>query len=58
MTSTAAVFTERRGRVGYLVLNRPEKRNAISTALKDAADAAITELLADDEVRVTGAEPA
>jgi enoyl-CoA hydratase len=52
MTSTAAVFTERRGRVGYLVLNRPEKRNAISAALKDAADAAITELLADDEIRV------
>jgi enoyl-CoA hydratase len=52
MTDTAAVFTERHGRVGYLVLNRPEKRNAISTALKDAADAAITELLADDEVRV------
>jgi enoyl-CoA hydratase len=52
MTDTAAVFTERRGRVGYLVLNRPEKRNAISTALKDAADEAITELLDDDDVRV------
>ncbi len=46
------VYTERRDRVGYLVLNRPEKRNAISTALKDAADAALDELLDDPEVRV------
>lgn len=48
----APVFTERRDRVGYLVLNRPDKRNAISAALKDAADAALDELLADPAVRV------
>jgi len=50
--SDEIVFTQRRDRVGYLVLNRPEKRNAISAALKDAADAALDELLGDDDVRV------
>ena len=48
----APVFIERRDRVGYLVLNRPDKRNAISTALKEAADTALDELLADADVRV------
>lgn len=52
MTAAPLVLTERRGRVGYLVLNRPEKRNAISAALKDACDAALDELLGDDAVRV------
>ena len=50
--SDEIVFTQRRDRVGYLVLNRPEKRNAISAVLNDAADAALDELLGDDDVRV------
>lgn len=51
-TTPPLVITERRDRVGYLVLNRPEKLNAISSALKDAADEALDELLDDADVRV------
>lgn len=52
MNAKAPVLTEKRDRVGYLVLNRPEKRNAISAALKDAFDAALDQMLEDDQVRV------
>lgn len=52
MTTPPLVLTERRDRVGYLVLNRPDKLNAISAALKSAAEDALDELLDDDEVRV------
>ena len=52
MNAAPLVLIERLERVGYLVLNRPEKRNAISAALKDAFDAALDQLLDDDHIRV------
>ena len=52
MNAAPLVLTERRERVGYLVLNRPEKRNAISAALKDAFDTGLDQLLDDDHIRV------
>ena len=52
MTDSPVIFTEREDRIGYLVLNRPKKHNAISAKLKNAADTAITDLLDDDHVRV------
>jgi enoyl-CoA hydratase/carnithine racemase len=46
------LVTERAGGVGWLTLNRPAKRNALNLALRGALDAALSELAADDEVRV------
>src|SRR5829696_718233 len=43
---------EDRGAVRYLVLNRPEKRNALNSELIRALGAAIEEAAADDSVRV------
>ncbi|HEX2414808.1 MAG TPA: enoyl-CoA hydratase/isomerase family protein [Thermoleophilaceae bacterium] len=48
----ASVGTEDRGGVRHLVLNRPEKRNAMNGALIEALGAAIEEAAADDSVRV------
>ena len=58
---TELLLRERRGAVELLTLNRPEKRNALSTALLDALRGAFTEIAADSEVAVvvvTGADPA
>jgi enoyl-CoA hydratase/carnithine racemase len=46
------VLTEDRGAVRHLVLNRPEKRNALNRELIAALGAAIEEAAADDAVRV------
>ncbi|MDX6740976.1 enoyl-CoA hydratase/isomerase family protein [Actinocorallia sp. A-T 12471] len=43
---------ERRGRVGWLLFNRPEVRNAMNNAMRDELRQAWTELAADPEVRV------
>jgi enoyl-CoA hydratase/carnithine racemase len=48
----ALLLTEDRGGVRHLVLNRPEKRNALSGELIRELGAAIEEAAADDEVRV------
>ena len=47
-----ASATEDRGGVRHLVLNRPDKRNALSGELIRELGAAIEEAAADDEVRV------
>lgn len=47
---TLEVF--RRGRVGWLVFNRPERRNAMNAAMREELRAAWTELAADADVRV------
>jgi enoyl-CoA hydratase len=55
------VIVDREGAVATITLNRPEKRNAISTALMEQLTAAILELDVDAEVRaiiLTGADPA
>jgi enoyl-CoA hydratase/carnithine racemase len=48
----ALLVTEDRGAVRHLVLNRPEKRNALSGELIQQLGAAIEEAAADDDVRV------
>jgi enoyl-CoA hydratase/carnithine racemase len=52
------ILIERRGRVGLVTLHRPEKLNALSSALIDQLDQAIRELDADDDIGaivITGA---
>jgi enoyl-CoA hydratase/carnithine racemase len=48
----ALLLTEDRGGVRHLVLNRPDKRNALNGELIRELGAAIEEAAADDEVRV------
>jgi enoyl-CoA hydratase len=52
------ILVERRGRVGLITLNRPEKLNALNSALVMQLEQAVTQLEADDEIGaivVTGA---
>jgi enoyl-CoA hydratase len=54
------LLTERRDKIAIVTLNRAEKRNALSTALRDEIDLCLGELKADDSVSVaviTGAGP-
>lgn len=54
------LLLEKRDRVALVTLNRPEKRNALSIALRDEIDHCLGELEADDDVSVaviTGAGP-
>jgi len=54
------LLLEKRDKVAVVTLNRPEKRNALSTALRNEIDACLGELEADDSVSVvvvTGAGP-
>lgn len=46
------VITEIKNRVGYVVLNRPEKRNALSPQLVSELTAAIQDFLYDETVKV------
>ncbi|HJP58235.1 MAG TPA: enoyl-CoA hydratase-related protein [Gemmatimonadales bacterium] len=52
MVDDALVLRERRGAVEILTLNRPDKRNALNTALRTALIAALDELAGDVGVRV------
>ncbi len=52
------LLLERRGRVGLVILNRPEKLNALNSLLVDRLEQAFQQLEADDEIGaivVTGA---
>ena len=54
------LLLEKRDKVAIVTLNRPEKRNALSTALRNEIDACLGELEAADSVSVvvvTGAGP-
>lgn len=46
------VLSEVRNRVGYVILNRPEKRNALSPELVSELKRIISGFLADDDVKV------
>ncbi len=47
-----SIRVEKHGRVGYLVFDHPERRNAISAEMWRAIPDAAAQLAADDEVRV------
>jgi enoyl-CoA hydratase len=52
------ILVERRGRVGLVTMNRPEKLNALNSALVTQLEQAVKELEADDDIGaivVTGA---
>ena len=54
------LLTERRDKVALVTLNRPDKRNALSIALRDEIDQCLQELETDDAVSavvITGAGP-
>lgn len=60
-TEQSAVLTAAEGPVGRIVLNRPERRNALSLALLRELDTALQDLSAREETRVIvveGAGPA
>lgn len=46
------VRIERHDAVGVIVLNRPEKRNALDLTMRSALAAAVVELVADDAIKV------
>jgi enoyl-CoA hydratase len=52
MTTYETILYERRGPVGWLTLNRPERLNAINKQMLLELNAALDEAEADDEVRV------
>ncbi len=61
MTSEEILLVEQRDSVRILTLNRPEARNALSSALIDALRTEIAAAEADDETNVvvlTGTDPA
>jgi len=47
-----SIRTERQGRLGWLIFDHPERRNAISMQMWHAIPAAVQKLSADPEVRV------
>ncbi len=58
MTDNDTVLLERKGRVGWLTLNRPKAMNAVSVAMLDALEARLTEMEKDatiGAVVITGA---
>ena len=52
MTSTDKMLAEKRGRVGIMTFNNPERHNAVSLDMWDAADRILTDFVKDDDVRV------
>lgn len=50
--SEELIRIERDGHLGYLILNRPEKLNSLSTPMLEQFDAALAELGADENARV------
>ena len=47
-----SLVVERRGKVGWLIFNRPDRHNAMNSAMRDELRAAWTELAEDTGVRV------
>src|SRR5690242_10216218 len=52
VSAAPLVLVEKRGPVGLLTLNRPEKHNAMSSALTHELVAGIDAFTADDEIAV------
>jgi enoyl-CoA hydratase/carnithine racemase len=46
------MLAEKRGRVGIMIFNNPERHNAVSLEMWDAADRILADFVKDDDVRV------
>ena len=51
-TATDKILSKKVGSVGHLIINNPEKRNAISLDMSIAAADVMDDFLADDAIRV------
>jgi enoyl-CoA hydratase len=52
MTTTDKMLAEKRGRVGIMTFNNPERHNAVSLEMWDSADRILSDFIKDDDVRV------
>jgi enoyl-CoA hydratase len=52
MTQTDKMLSRKEGRVGYMIFNNPERHNAVSLEMWDAANRIMDGFARDDEVRV------
>ncbi len=52
MTQTDKMLFRKEGRIGYMIFNNPEKRNAVSLEMWDAASRIMADFAKDDEIRV------
>jgi enoyl-CoA hydratase/carnithine racemase len=50
--TTDKMLAEKRGPIGHMVFNNPERHNAVSLEMWDAAEAILQDFIADDAVRV------
>ena len=58
MTQTDKMLSRKEGRVGYMIFNNPERRNAVSLDMWDAASRIMEDFAKDDDIRavvITGA---
>jgi enoyl-CoA hydratase/carnithine racemase len=52
MTQTDKMLSRKEGRVGYMIFNNPERHNAVSFEMWDAASRIMDDFAKDDDVRV------
>jgi enoyl-CoA hydratase/carnithine racemase len=52
MTQTDKMLSRKEGKVGYLTFNNPERYNAVSLDMWEAAESHLDDLKADDNIRV------
>jgi enoyl-CoA hydratase/carnithine racemase len=52
MSQTDKMLSRKEGQVGYMIFNNPERRNAVSLEMWDAAAAILDDFVKDDNIRV------
>ena len=52
MTQTDKMLSRKEGGVGYLIFNNPERHNAVSLEMWDAASGILADFAADNAIRV------
>src|SRR5258708_24438551 len=52
MTQTDKMLSRREGRVGYMIFNNPERHNAVSLDMWDAASRIMDDFAKDNDIRV------
>jgi len=52
MTQTDKMLSRKEGRVGYMIFNNPEKHNAVSLEMWDAASRIMSDFAQDDAIRI------